>query len=240
MKGSGKHSPINNKSQQERIQKEKEEREQQERQQREEERLKKLREEEREREEKKRLEKEFMRETLDKLDKQKMEIFNKTALKQYSPKYLEILKQIQDTNHVGLHLVYSNFVTLEGIGLFKFALEANGFKELNIQKKNQEWELDDHWENDKGNPKFIIYSGNQTTEERDILLKIYNGDLANLPSKIAMKLKSVDKANKQFSLYPLVPVPAIVVIIFIKLTLRIRLLYVSAINISPMLSANTP
>ena len=144
---------------------------------------------------KKRLEKEFMRETLDQLDKKKMEIFNMNALKQYSPKYLEILKQIQDTNHIGLHLVYSNFVTLEGIGLFKFALEANHFKELNIQKKNQEWELDDHWDDDIGKPKFIIYSGNQTTEERDILLKIYNGDLVNLPPKIAMKLKTVDTNN---------------------------------------------
>ena len=52
------------------------------------------------------------------------------SLKNYSPKYAEIIKRINVLN--GSALVYSNFLTLEGIGLFGVALEANGYIPLEI------------------------------------------------------------------------------------------------------------
>jgi len=52
------------------------------------------------------------------------------SLKDYRPKYAEILKRINVSN--GSALVYSNFLTLEGIGLFGVALEANGYIPLEI------------------------------------------------------------------------------------------------------------
>ena len=41
---------------------------------------------------------------------------------------------IQNINNVGLHLIYSQFRTLEGIGILKLILEENGFFEFKIQK----------------------------------------------------------------------------------------------------------
>jgi hypothetical protein len=107
MKGSGKHTPIDNKSQQERIQREKEEREKNERQQREEERLKKLREEEREREEKKRLEQEkIINEKIEKEKQEREDVKTKEFILRMTnaqlEKILELRKEDGKTSPEGL------------------------------------------------------------------------------------------------------------------------------------------
>ena len=61
-------------------------------------------------------------------------VFDKESLKTYSPKFLNILENIQDEGHKGLHLVYSQFRTLEGVGIFKLILEYNGFAHFKIKK----------------------------------------------------------------------------------------------------------
>jgi hypothetical protein len=58
------------------------------------------------------------------------------ALETYSPKFLHMLENIDDPDHQGLHLVYSQFRTAEGIGLFTLVLNKNGFTQFKI-KKNQ-------------------------------------------------------------------------------------------------------
>ena len=50
--------------------------------------------------------------------------FSEEKLAKYSPKFLRILQNIQDEKHEGLHLLYSNFRTLEGIGILKLILES--------------------------------------------------------------------------------------------------------------------
>ena len=44
------------------------------------------------------------------------------------------LTPIETDAHEGLHLLYSNFVTMEGIGIFQEVLHANGFQEFKIKK----------------------------------------------------------------------------------------------------------
>ena len=51
------------------------------------------------------------------------EVFSTEALMTYSPKFLTMLENISSREHIGLHLVYSQFRTLEGIGIFQ-----NGFR----------------------------------------------------------------------------------------------------------------
>lgn len=55
-------------------------------------------------------------------------------LKMYSPKYIEIINDINQTN--GKVLVYSQFRTVEGVGMFKIYLELHGFKEYKDIKQN--------------------------------------------------------------------------------------------------------
>ena len=58
------------------------------------------------------------------LNTHKEQFLNLEALEQYSPKFLKMIENIQDHNHPGLHLIYSQFRSMEGIGIFALALEA--------------------------------------------------------------------------------------------------------------------
>ena len=113
------------------------------------------------------------------------------ALQTYSPKFLHILENIDDpTNHPGLHLVYSQFRTAEGIGLFSLVLEKNGFARFRIKKNHLNiWEIDIP-EVDEGKPTYALYTGTETSEEKEMLRHIYNGEWNQIPESIGSVLKS--------------------------------------------------
>jgi hypothetical protein len=115
------------------------------------------------------------------------------ALQTYSPKFLHILENIQDPEHVGLNLIYSQFRTLEGVGIFSLVLKKNGFAQFKIKKNTAgQWSIDIP-EADQGKPTFALYSGTETAEEKEIIRNIYNGDWNYLPTNIASELRT--KAN---------------------------------------------
>jgi hypothetical protein len=112
------------------------------------------------------------------------------ALQMYSPKFLHILENIQDPEYEGLHLVYSQFRTLEGIGLFCLTLEKNGFARFNIKKNSMGlWQIDIP-EIDEGKPTYALYTGTETSEEKEMLRHIYNGEWDDIPESIATELKA--------------------------------------------------
>jgi hypothetical protein len=112
------------------------------------------------------------------------------ALETYSPKFLHILENIQDPEYIGLHLVYSQFRTAEGIGLFSSVLKKNGFARFNIKKNSAGvWEIDIP-EIDEGKPTFALYTGTETSEEKEMLRHIYNGEWDDIPDSIGAVLKS--------------------------------------------------
>jgi hypothetical protein len=104
------------------------------------------------------------------------DILSPDGLEIYSPKFLHMLENIQDPDNIGLHLIYSQFRSLEGIGIFKMVLEHNGYTQFKIKKNAVGlWEMDISLEN-KGKPTFALYTGTESKEEKDILRNIYNGD----------------------------------------------------------------
>jgi hypothetical protein len=124
------------------------------------------------------------------------EFLTPEALETYSPKYLKILENIQDPSHVGLNLVYSQFRTLEGIGIFCLVLEKNGFARFKVKRSSltNEWEMDIP-EEDLGKPTYALYTGTETPEERAIILKIYNGEWDSLGPNLAAKLREIANNN---------------------------------------------
>jgi len=94
------------------------------------------------------------------------------SLRVLSPKFLDILKNIKNEDHIGLHLVYSQFRTMEGVGIFGEVLRANGFVEFKIEKKSTGWDIT----SPIGVPSFALYSGTETKEEKEIIRKIFNGE----------------------------------------------------------------
>jgi len=122
------------------------------------------------------------------------EYLRKKDLEMYSPKFVEILNNLQDEKNEGLHLIYSQFRTIEGIGILKLILEANGYAEFKIQKTGNEWDIIEN-ERDKGKPKFVLYTGTEGVEEKEIVRNIYNSSWNAIPSNIATKLQGQFENN---------------------------------------------
>ena len=116
-------------------------------------------------------------------------------LKDFSPKFTKILENVSDEKNVGLHLVYSQFRTVEGVGLLKIILEANGYAQFKIHKKSaSEWAIDQKDE-DRGKPKFMLYTGTESEEEKDLLLKIYNSQWEYVPKSITDEFEGISENN---------------------------------------------
>jgi hypothetical protein len=132
-------------------------------------------------------------EAIQNLEEHSNDFLTTEALQTYSPKFLHILENIQDPEHIGLHLVYSQFRTLEGVGIFSLVLKKNGFAQFKIKKNTVgQWEIDIP-ESDTGKLCFALYSGTETAEEKEIIRNIYNGDWNYLPTNITNELRK--KAN---------------------------------------------
>jgi len=123
------------------------------------------------------------------------DFFTPEALQTYSPKFLHILENIQDPEYQGLHLVYSQFRTAEGIGLFTLVLNKNGFTRFKIRKNSVGlWQIDIP-EADEGKPTYALYTGTETVEEKEMMRKIYNGEWDDIPDSIGSVLKSKYRNN---------------------------------------------
>ena len=117
------------------------------------------------------------------------------ALQTYSPKFLHILENIKDPEYKGLHLVYSQFRTLEGIGILTMVLDKNGFTRFKIKKNNANiWQIDIS-EKDMGKPTYALYTGTETSEEKEIMRHIYNGEWEQVPDTISRELEKMAKNN---------------------------------------------
>ena len=132
---------------------------------------------------------------LSNLNKDKDKYLSRDALTIYSPKFLHMYDNIVDKSYEGLHLVYSQFRTLEGIGIFKLVLLANGFVEFKLKKgPNDNWIIDIDPEN-MGKPKFALYTGTETVEEREIIRNIFNNNFDLIPINISAQLKNIADTN---------------------------------------------
>ena len=132
------------------------------------------------------------------LKKDRAKYFNiaSGALARYSPKYVEMIKNIRKSP--GLVLVYSYFLTMVGLNMFALALEETGeWEPFEIRKINKQWHLI------SGNPDankltsssksksssktkqkrpnyYVFYSGKENVEYRNIIKSIYNSQFDEL------------------------------------------------------------
>lgn len=129
------------------------------------------------------------------LDSRKYELFNKDNLKTYSPKFLKILENIEDNNNIGSHLIYSQFRTLEGIGILKMVLEANGFTQFKITKNDVGNIVLDIAMEDIDKPKFVLYTGTEDPETKEIYRNVFNGNWKQVPSTLSQQLNELGDNN---------------------------------------------
>ena len=122
------------------------------------------------------------------LELQSAEFLTPDKLATYSPKFLHLLQNIlsteDDERRTGLHLIYSQFRTLEGIGILKLVLEANGFSHFKIKQSSLgDWTIDMTPEQ-RARPCFALYTGTETPEEKEIIRNIFNSKWKNVPKTI--------------------------------------------------------
>ncbi|NDE15960.1 hypothetical protein EBZ80_13620, partial [bacterium] len=111
------------------------------------------------------------------------------GLATYSPKYAAILTNIRASP--GPVLVYSQFKTMEGLGIFAAALRAapERYMPLDIVRPAgaTEWEIPAGLMTPeaRARPRYILYTGDQDLEKRRLLLQLYNADVAGLPPRLS-------------------------------------------------------
>lgn len=124
--------------------------------------------------------------TLKQLDERKEE-FLTDKLAEFSPKYAKIIKNMNKTN--GTALIYSQFRTMEGLGIMGLALKARGFAEMKIKIENNKIQINVK-EEDYLKPKYAMFSTDKDVS--NIILKIFNSELESLDSEIQKKLSLMD------------------------------------------------
>ena len=129
-----------------------------------------------------------------KLSENKAEFLTGDSLEKCSPKFKTILDNISNPEHIGLHLVYSQFRTLEGIGIFKIVLEANGYTEFKIINSASGWRLDVPIE-ERRKPMFVLYTGTESAEQKEISRNVFNGDWKYVPYSLAEDLRTISPNN---------------------------------------------
>lgn len=116
-------------------------------------------------------------EILKKLDADPERFLTPKALSHFSPKMAQMLKDIKSTvgkmGDLRNQFVYSEYKSLEGLGLFGLILKHNGFQKYKLIKEGGQWR---EGEMEKGVPAFGMYTGDETEEEAELMRQIFNED----------------------------------------------------------------
>ena len=134
-------------------------------------------------------------EALTELEKYSSKYLSKEGLQRCSPKFLHILENIIDSDHKGIHLLYSQFKTLEGIGILKLVLKENNFAEFKIKKNGSGEYILNVSSEDINKPMFASYTGSETPEEREIIKNVLNSNWKLVPSSLVKTLQTLSENN---------------------------------------------
>ncbi len=110
------------------------------------------------------------------------------TLDKYSPKYAAMLTRILASR--GSSLVYSQFLDMEGIGIFSIALDANGFVPIEIQNVagGAGYQFSERTKASllKGSEqnRYLVFSGGEKREIRILALKLFNAKFTELPESL--------------------------------------------------------
>ena len=132
-----------------------------------------------------------IKDSLRMLNDRAAEFLSPSALETYSPKFKRIIETINSDSLTGKHLIYSQFRTLEGIGILRLVLLSNGYAEFKLKFTGGVPSLD-ILPQDMDKPKFVLYTGTETTEYKELVRNIYNSNWKNVPETIKRELPTLD------------------------------------------------
>jgi predicted NAD-dependent protein-ADP-ribosyltransferase YbiA (DUF1768 family) len=109
------------------------------------------------------------------------------GLDTYSPKYVAMLERIAAAP--GSSLVYSTFLNLEGIGLFRVAMTNNGYAPIDMILSAGQLAFTPETEKSLRlgpgkQPRFLTFSGAEDEQVRAAALSIFNAQFSDLPESM--------------------------------------------------------
>ena len=111
---------------------------------------------------------------------------DKLPLSSCSMKLDAMLRRIMVSK--GSNLVYSQFKTVEGLGVLGISLKANGFSEIIIQGSDLDPEFSpetiESFQQRPNEKRYILFTGEGTRERRGLILNVFNGHFDKLPEKM--------------------------------------------------------
>ena len=115
----------------------------------------------------------------------------KNLKEMYSPKYAKMLEDVEESP--GTVLIYSQFRTIEGLGIFSHVLEREGYREIIIKKTDKGYVFDDISILDKkyDNKRYVVFNNDRV--KTNILMNLFNGSFSLLQDSILDQLKDRDQ-----------------------------------------------
>jgi hypothetical protein len=110
---------------------------------------------------------------LDKLRQDPQRYLTPAALKTFSPKMAKILENVNEGDIYRNQFIYSQYRSLEGLGVFSAILDANGWQPYSIVKENGQWIEDPNMDPKK--PAYGFYTGGEKEETREFMRQVFNG-----------------------------------------------------------------
>lgn len=116
---------------------------------------------------------------------------NGYTLDTLSPKFANVLRYLTAHPHQ-MSIVYSQFRTVEGVGIFASVLKVNGFGVLECRKDEKTGELRVHSDvKGAGVRRYMVWGANGK-EGDELLLSIYNNKLDGLSASVKKDLKALN------------------------------------------------
>lgn len=121
------------------------------------------------------------------IGKERLKLGGPNGLEEHSPKYAAMLTNINEAP--GSSLVYSQFLDMEGIGIFRLAMEVNGFAAIDILRDEGGQMIfspatKKSLKENPTQPRFITFSGAQDEEIRRANLLLFNARFNELAPKL--------------------------------------------------------
>jgi len=133
------------------------------------------------------------KECLATIGKYSLKLGGESGLETHSPKFAKMLENIAATP--GSSLVYSQFLDMEGIGIFRLAMNANGYAPIEVvvgasgpafTKATKESLV----KGPAGQPRYMTFSGGEDEDIRRLYLDIFNANFNDLPEGIKSVLQT--------------------------------------------------
>jgi len=122
---------------------------------------------------------------------EKLRLDNPQGLTVLSSKYAAMLQNIQNTP--GSSLIYSQFLDMEGIGIFRIVIDANGYAPIEIISDDTggysfSTKTEESLRKGSIQPRYITFSGAEKEDVRRLALDVFNARFNELPESLSSVL----------------------------------------------------